>query len=335
MATLYDICRKTGLSNATVSRVINGSTAVTEKTRKIVQDAMKELDYRPNPVARILSGKKTDTIGVIMPEIDNGFYVQVLRGIDNAAKEANLQLLTGFYHDRTGLKHSIQSLASRGRTDAIVMINNDLSDGQVKDYVKDAVPVVMIGHSAETSAIFDVVGIDNTNGALAAVAHLLEKGAEKIMLLTGPPDNFDSIQRLNGARLAYEKAGIDFSNVTVLPSRFTYEGGIEQMTQYLDSGQPLPDAIFAFNDRMALGAIKALHARNHAVPADLMVVGFDDTEISLYADLTSVHVPMQDIGYEAATLAIRRIDHDKFNPATVTVRTSLTVRRTTDKPKNA
>jgi LacI family transcriptional regulator len=107
------------------------------------------------------------------------------------------------------------------------------------------------------------------------------------------------------------------------------------MTQYLDSGQPLPDAIFAFNDRMALGAIKALHARNHAVPADLMVVGFDDTEISLYADLTSVHVPMQDIGYEAATLAIRRIDHDKFNPATVTVRTSLTVRRTTDKPKNA
>ncbi len=76
MATLYDVCRKTGLSTATVSRVINGSTAVTEKTRKVVLDAMKELDYRPNQAARMLAGKKTDTIGVIFPEIDNGFYVQ-------------------------------------------------------------------------------------------------------------------------------------------------------------------------------------------------------------------------------------------------------------------
>ena len=331
MATLYDVCKKTGLSTATVSRVINGSTAVTEKTRKVVQDAMKELDYRPNQAARMLAGKKTDTIGVIFPEIDNGFYVQVLRGIDNAAKEANLNLLTAFYHDKAGLKHTLQSLASRGRTDSIVMINNDLSDRQVKNLVNDAVPIVMIGHSAETSATFDVVGIDNTNGATAAVAHLLEKGLEDIMLLTGPNDNFDSIQRLNGAKLAYEEAGKDFKNATLIESLFTYEGGIEHMTAYLESGNPLPQAIFAFNDRMALGAIEALKTKGKSVPEDLLVVGFDDTEIALYAGLSSIHVPMQDIGYEAANLAIRRIDQDKFNPSTITVTTSLTVRRSTER----
>lgn len=330
MATLYDVCKKTGLSTATVSRVINGSTAVTEKTRKIVQDAMKELGYRPNQAARMLAGKKTDTIGVIFPEIDNGFYVQVLRGIDNAAREANLHLLIAFYHDKNGLKDTLQSMASRGRTDSIVMINNDLSDRQVKNLVNDAVPIVMIGHSAETSASFDVVGIDNTTGAAAATAHLLEKGAEHIMLLTGPADNFDSMQRMNGAKTAFKNAGKDFSSATVLESHFTYEGGIQHMTEYIQSGKPLPDAIFAFNDRMALGVLEALKTINKSAPDDLLIVGFDDTEIALYAGLTSIHVPMQDIGYEAANLAIRRINQDQYNPSTVTVTTSLTKRDTTE-----
>lgn len=331
MATLYDVCNKTGLSTATVSRVINESTAVTDKTRKIVLAAMKELDYHPNQAARMLAGKKTDTIGVIFPEIDNGFYVQVLRGIDNAAQEKNMHLLTAFYHNKTGLKGTLQSLSARGRTDAIVMINNDLSDRQVKNLVNKAVPIVMIGHSAETSASFDVVGIDNTTGATIAVSHLLEQGIEKILLLTGPSDNFDSIQRLNGAKQAFGEAGKDFSKATIIESHFTYEGGIQHMTEYLDAGNPAPTAMFAFNDRMALGAIEALKNKGHNVPEDLIVVGFDDTEIALYAGLTSVHVPMQDIGYEAANLAIRRIDQKKFNPSTITVTTSLSVRKSTGK----
>lgn len=331
MATLYDVCRKTGLSTATVSRVINGSPAVTEKTCKIVLDAMKELDYRPNQAARMLAGKKTDTIGVVFPEIDNGFYVQILRGIDNAAKEANRHLLTAFYHNKAGLKHTLQSLATRGRTDSIVMINNDLSDRQVKSIVNSAVPIVMIGHSAETSASFDVVGIDNISGASAAVSHLLESGCENLMLLIGPSDNFDSIQRLGGARLAIEEAGKKYEDATIVESDFTYEGGIAAMTEFLNSGAALPDAIFALNDRMALGAIEALKTKGWSVPNDIIIAGVDDIEIALYADLTSVHIPMQDIGYEAANLAIRRIEQKNYNPSTITVTTSLTVRGSTQK----
>ena len=165
--------------------------------------------------------------------------------------------------------------------------------------------------------------------AAAAVSHLLDKGLNDILLLTGPEDNFDSIQRLNGAKMAFKDAGADFSKVRLLESHFTYEGGIEHMTEYIKAGNPLPQAIFAFNDRMALGAIEALKNAGKSVPEDLQVVGFDDTEIALYAGLSSIHVPMQDIGYEAANLAIRRIDQDKFNPSTITVTTSLTVRGST------
>ena len=164
-----------------------------------------------------------------------------------------------------------------------------------------------------------------------AVTHLLDQGVERILLLTGPADNFDSIQRLNGAKQAFEDTGKDFTKATVIESHFTYEGGIQHMTEYLDSGKPLPEAIFAFNDRMALGAIEALKAKGKTVPEDLIVVGFDDTEIALYAGLTTVHVPMQDIGYEAANLAIRRIGQKKFNPSTITVNTSLSARKSTEK----
>ena len=333
MATLYDVCRKTGFSTATISRVINGKSVVAEKTRQIVLDAIKELNYRPNPAARMLAGQKTDTLGVIFPEIDNGFYVQVLRGIDNAAKEAGLHLLVSFYHDKAGLKETLLSLALDGRSDAIVMINIDLSDRQVKKLINDAVPIVMIGHSAETSATFDVVEIDNTNGAASAVTHLLNKEIENILLLTGPDGNFDSIQRLNGARLAFEDAGKDFSTVTIIESNFTYEGGIEQMADYLESGKSLPEAIFAFNDRMALGALEVLKAKGYTVPGDLALIGFDDTESALYAGLTSVQVPMMTIGYKAADLAIRRIDAQKVNPSTLTITTSLSVRNSTQRPQ--
>jgi len=327
MATLYDVCNKTGLSTATVSRVINGSAQVTEKTRQIVLDAMKELDYQPNQAARMLAGKKTDTIGVVFPEIDNGFYVQVLRGIDDAAKESDLHLLTAFYHDPDGLMDTLQSLASKGRTDALVLMNNSLSDEQVKGLVKNSVPIVLIGHSSETSTAFDVVGIDNFNGAFAAITHLFGQQHENILLITGPSDNFDSIQRLNGARRAFEEADKDFSAAHVLEDDFTYEGGIESMTGFL-ADHPLPDAVFAFNDRMALGAIEVLKQKGFNVPEDIAVVGFDDSEIALYAGLTTVHVPMRDIGYTAANLAIRRINEPELDPSTVTVETSLAARKT-------
>jgi len=328
MATLYDVCNKTGLSTATVSRVINGSSKVSEKTRQIVLKAMKELDYQPNQAARMLAGKKTDTIGVVFPEIDNGFYVQVLRGIDDVARETKLHLLTAFYHDPDGLRDTLLSLASRGRTDALILMNNSLSDEQVRQTVKNNVPLVLIGHSIEASTLFDVVGIDNTNGAFMAVMHLFEQQRKNPLVITGPFDNFDSIQRLNGTRMAYEKMGHDFPAIPVLEGDFTYESGESVMNEYLED-HSLPDAIFAFNDRMALGAIEALQKRGCNIPEEVAVVGFDDSEIALYAGLTTVHVPMRDIGRKAANLAIRRIKEPELTPCTITVETSLVKRKST------
>ncbi|MBI9020989.1 MAG: LacI family DNA-binding transcriptional regulator [Verrucomicrobia bacterium] len=329
MATLYDVCKKTGLSTATVSRVINGSDKVRETTRQRVQRAMKELNYRPNQAARMLAGKKTDTIGVIFPEINNGFYAQVLRGIDDATRESGLHLLTSFYHSPNELKGALQRLAAGGRTDALVLMNIGLSDQQIQSQIDDDFPIVLIGHSAETSTAFDVVGIDNAKGAYHAVRHLFELNRENLILLTGPADNFDSTQRLEGARMAFSDAGKDFSTVTLLEDDFTYEGGKRAMETFLSGKKPLLDAVFAFNDPMALGVLDALQEAGYSVPEDVAVIGFDDNEIARHIGMTTVHVPMRDVGYEAATLAIRRKDENTRHPSTITIATSLVKRRTT------
>ena len=127
MATLYDVCDKCGLSTATVSRVINDSGLVKEKTRERVLEAIKDLNYRPSHAARILARRKTDTIGVILPLIDNGYYVQVLRGIDHVSTKENLKLLISFYHSDSDLSESLRSLGREGRADAIFAFNDAMA----------------------------------------------------------------------------------------------------------------------------------------------------------------------------------------------------------------
>ncbi len=329
MATLYDVSKKTGLSTATISRVINGSPLVKEKTRQTVQKAMKELNYQPNQAARMLAGKKTDTIGVVFPDIDNGFYVQVLRGIDDAARESGLHLLTSFYHNASELNDILQALTSRGRTDALVLMNTDLSDQQILSQANAHVPIVLVGHSEESSTSFDVVSIDNIKGAKLAVEHLFDRGINSLLLITGPRKNFDSIQRLEGAKRAFQQAGRDFSAVQIVEGDFTYTGGKAALRTFLDAGQPVPNAIFALNDPMALGALDVMNEKGISVPETVKIVGFDGSEIATHLGITTVQVPMREIGHEASALAIRRIGQKEFSPSSIRIATTLSTRRAT------
>jgi DNA-binding LacI/PurR family transcriptional regulator len=331
MATMYDICAKTGLSTATVSRVINNSSKVSDKTRKVVLNAMKEHGFRPNQAARMLAGKTTDTIGVVLPEIDNGFYVKVLRGINEAVKEANRHLLVSFYENKQSLNEALQTMSTSGRTDAIIVMNSSLSTRTIDQLVKNCgQPVILIGHRSESSELIDIVGIDNINGAARAVSHLLEQGFENLLLLTGPNHYLDSTQRLEGAKLAFACAGKDFSKVRILKAFFDFEGGRQAMNGYLFENPDLPpDALFAFNDQMALGAMDALKEKGFRIPDDIAVIGFDDSEIAQFTDLSTIQVPMHALGYEAASMAIRKIGHDRSVPKSIMLKTSVVVRKST------
>jgi DNA-binding LacI/PurR family transcriptional regulator len=329
MATLYDVCKKTGLSTATVSRVINGSTLVKEATRERVLQAMKELDYHPSHAARMLAGRKTDTIGVVLPLLDNGYYVQVLRGIDIASAKENLKLLISFYHSESDLLEILGSLCREGRTDALVLMNNPFfGPEKVRELAGNSTPIALIGQKNDTVNAMDTVLIDNFQGAYRAVEHLLANQPKSLLLLTGPADNQDSEERLAGAQKAIQDAAYDI-DVSIETGDFYHAGGRGAFDRHVTARGVFPDAVFAFNDAMALGVLDVANDAALRIPKDIQIIGFDNNEIGQYIGLSTVSFPMQQIGEEATRLVAERIKNKHAEPITVTMGTSLIPRKTT------
>ena len=329
MATLYDVCKKTGLSTATVSRVINGSGLVKEATRERVLKAMKELNYHPSHAARMLAGRKTDTIGVILPVIDNGYYVRVLRGIDVVATRENLKLLISFYHSQSDLSDILSSVCGEGRADALILSNETpLRSADIRKLTGSEIPIALIGQKHEDIPATDSILLENYQGAYDAVEHLLQRRPKSVVLITGPEDNHDSQERLCGARQAIEDAAYEVE-VTTLPGDFYHEGGRAVFEKHIAQAGTYPEAVFAFNDAMALGVIDVLDEASVEIPVDVQVVGFDNNEIAQYIGLSTVKVPMQKIGEEAARLVTERTKKKASEPESVLLNTSLVARKTT------
>ncbi|HSR87850.1 MAG TPA: LacI family DNA-binding transcriptional regulator, partial [Pontiella sp.] len=330
MATLYDVCEKSGVSTATVSRVINGSELVTDKTRDRVLKAIKELNYSPSHAARMLAGQKTDTIGIVLPVIANGYIVQVLSGIDHVAREENLKMMTCFYHDESDLESTIKCLCGEGRASAIILMNPTfITTEKVRELAGDDMPIILLSQVPEVSdASIDCVLIDNYQGAYCAVEHLLEGRPESLLLLTGAEHIYDSQERLKGAQQAIQDASYDM-DVTILSGDFRHDRGRAVFEEHVKKEGAFPDAIFAFNDDMALGVLDVLNKNSKVISEDVQLIGFDNTEIAEYIGLSTIRVPMKEIGEEAGRLAANRIKNKDAKSTSVTFETSLEARKTT------
>jgi LacI family transcriptional regulator len=329
MATLYDICKKTGFSTATVSRVINGSGLVKEETRERVLEAIKELNYHPSYAARMLAGRKTDTIGVVLPLLDDGFYVQVLRGIDQATTQENLKLLISFYHDEVDLEEALSSLGREGRTDAFIVSNHtSLQPDRMRELAGDDLPIVLIAQNHVNTKAVDSVLVDNFQGGYQAVEHLLEQKPETLLLLTGPEHIHDSRERLRGAQQAIQDAPYEV-DVTLLVGNYYQEEGRRVFAEQVKERGAFPDAVFAFNDAMAFGVLDVLRDADVQVPEDIQLVGFDGTIMAQSIGLSTVSVPMRRIGEEAVRLATERIKDKDAEPVSVNLETQLVARKTT------
>src|ERR1051325_1847563 len=276
-ATLHDVCRKAGVSTATVSRVVNESPLVTEETRSRVLEAMKSLGYRPSHAARTLARQRTDLIGVVFPEIAGGFFTEVLRGIDDVAAEHHFHLMTAFSHGLADEEQFVTRLLQERRVDALILMNLLLSDEFIKEVAKRGIPVSLIDRPVIGAGLF-AVSMDNQTGAEAATNHLLEHGYRKFAILTGPTDNYDAEHRFEGCKRALEKADIRADEIDVWQGAFTESSGRAAIERWLSAGKPLPEAIFATNDAMALGAHEFLRQRGIRVPEDVALVGFDDAD---------------------------------------------------------
>lgn len=328
-ATIHDVAREAGVSIATVSRVINGNSPVRAATRERVSQALARLRYIPHGGARSLVNRQTRTIGVLLPDMFGEFFSEVIRGVDQVARQRQYSLLvTSTHGDSQSAEAMLRTL--HGKVDGLVVLSSDL---EMQDAVRNLLrrtPVVFLNHvQGDGADRFDSISVDNHGGALAMTRFLMGFGHRRIAFVKGPEGNGDAAERLQGYREAMGRAdGLE------LPGDFSEAGGYAAGRRALQM-EPRPTAIFTANDTMAIGVFRALRERGVRIPADISVAGFDDVPFVRYLDppLTSIHAPISELGSGAAKRLLDRIESEQdLTPEQQTMDVLLVARASTSQP---
>jgi len=330
LSTIRDVARRAGVSIATVSRVINQSPhRVNDETRLRILKAVKELDYRPNALAQGLIMKRSMTIGIIIPDISNPYYAEIVRGIQDVAEESGYAaVLHNTDRKKDRIIKSIQVLREK-MADGIIFSGGILHGYETLSSLKElAARVVVIGrHEVD----FPAVRVDNIGGATQAIQYLIDLGHERIGFISGPKMSTSSIDRLQGYRNALAQNGRPYERGLVKQGNLTPESGYEAAAGLLDR-KKRPTAILASNDLMAFGAIHAAKSLGIEVPEDLAVVGFDNIPLSSYFDppLTTVEIPMPGLGATSMQMLADLLSGRDLDPLKL-FKTKLLVRGSTER----
>jgi LacI family transcriptional regulator len=325
--TIKDVAKKAGVSIATVSRVFNDSPFVNEETRKRISKIANELNYTPNLLARGLMLKKTDTLGVILPDLYGDFFSEVIKGIDEIARKKGYHILVASTHSHKSEIESILKVMRSGRVDGLIIMSPHIDSNSIRNFLPDNMPAVLLNCFGDYSTLTSIT-IDNFNGAKMMIRHLIKHGHKNIAIIKGVEGNYDAEERLRGYRKALKESSITESPRYLLNGEFTEESGYMAMKK-ISSIRPRPTAVFASNDSMAIGAIRAAHELGIKIPVDIAIAGFDDVPISKYIkpSLSSVHVPIFDLGRFAANKLIEKIEKgDKMKHEKMVLNTTLMVR---------
>lgn len=314
--TIKDVAREASVSVATVSRALNGHENVAEGVRKHVTEIANRLRYQPHAAARSLSSRRTQTIGVVLPDLYGEFFSELIRGIDAVARARRQHLLVSSYHGHP--EEQGEALrAMRGRVDGLLVLSPYADrPGFLTDNLPTALPAVLI-NTHLPDATYPVLSIDNFGGASAMVKHLAEAGHKRIAFICGPEDNFDASERLRGYRTALAQHLPDAQPIE-LPGDFDESSGYEAGKRILASKQR-PDAVFAANDMMALGCLYAFNEAGVKVPADIALAGFDDIPLArfVHPTLTTMRVSIAELGGLALTRLLQSIESDESQPSTL------------------
>ena len=328
MVTIKDVAREANVSVATVSRVLNGSGPVSDETRRLIREVAGRLRYVPHSGARSLITSKTETLGVLLPDLYGEFFSEVIRGMDDTAQKNGFHLLISrAYADRHGIETAIRAM--RGRVDGVVAMSPDL-DAESLLNLPSTIPVVLLCSVPRGNEI-DSLTIQNCRGAREMVAHLISLGHKRIAIIKGSAPNYDASERLRGYRMALRDAGITPDPALEHDGNFTEAAGYSAALELL-AMKDRPTAIFAANDSMAIGALSALRESGMSVPEEMAVAGFDDIPLARYMDppLSSVHVPICELGARAVELLLHGITHKNDHARRrERVSTELVIRRST------
>ena len=324
-ATVYTVAEHAGVSIATVSRTLAGSRKVAPSTRQRVMQAIEDLNFEPNPSARRLAYKKTETIALVFPDISGPFYSTVIRGVEQAAGRRDHNVLIYGTHGKEGSGRYLRTLSSK--VDGLIIMPRSVDEESLWSLERQGVPFVLLGHSngqMQCSAI----AVNNEAGAYKAATHLLQHGHQRIGIITGPEDSPDNRGRLQGYRKALLAGGISIPQTMLVSANFKYEEGRNAIHRLLEATSP-PTAVLAANDEMAIGALDAALQKGLRVPEDIAVIGFDDIQMAALTRpaWTTVRQPMQLLGEAAVTLLFERLQNPEALSREELLETELVIRQ--------
>jgi DNA-binding LacI/PurR family transcriptional regulator len=322
-ATIFDVAKHAGVSIGTVSRVLNKRDRVSPETRERVLNAIRELDYHANAYARGLASQATNALGLVIPQVNDPFFFQIVRGVEDACTDENYSLLIASQAHAASEQRYLD-LFRRGNVDAMVLVAIAVRGHEVKEIAERGVPIVLA--QQDVGKNIPAFLADNRAGSRAMTEHLLEHGYTRLAYIAGTDHTPDSRERLRTMQDVLQENGLGIAPEYIVGGDFLQGSGYRAMQQLLELPTP-PQAVFASNDQMAIDAIQAAQEHGLRVPEDIAVVGFDDIPMASYISpaLTTIHQPVYEMGWHAAKRAIAMIktDDDETIPAMTAPRVML------------
>jgi len=315
MTTIEDIAKKANTSIATVSRVLNNKEGFSEETRKKVLQAMEETGYESNAIARSLKKQKTNTIGVVIPNISSMLSNDILNGIEEYAHAHDYSVIVSYtYSDPKKVMQTLKTFNEQ-RVDGILFTSDYLTDEYYQYLERMNAPVVLVATEAQNYSL-PFVKVNDVQASYAAVDYLIQKGHTNIGMLSGPPsDPIAGAPRIEGYKQALKEATLEIKDSKIVYNKdFSFDDGRVTVKKLLDK-HPDTTAIFAASDELAVGALKMAHEEGVAVPEELSLIGYDNLLMAemVWPGLTTLAQPLQQMGYEATKMLVQTIQKKEKN----------------------
>ena len=330
--TIKDVAERAGVSKSLVSRVVRGGDAVSPARRAAVLAAAEELGYRPNVVARSLVQRRTYHVGVIVSDLHNLFFAEVIDGVDEVASEHGYRTMLVTGHRAGEVEARALDTLLELRVDGVILLAPRLPAAAIARAGRST-PIAIVAAPLRVPGV-DVVVNDDARGAEVAVEHLAGLGHRRIGLVDGG-QGAGAVERRAGYESAVRRLGLD-GEASAAPGDFTEEGGYRGARRLLERDPP-PTAIFASNDLAAVGALNAIEEAGYAVPRDVSLVGYDNTALASlrHVSLTTIHQPRRQMGQMAMRALLRRIDRPEARARRVVLEPRLVARETTGPPPSS
>jgi DNA-binding LacI/PurR family transcriptional regulator len=327
--TIYDVAEKAGVSISTVSRVINNTGRISEKTKKKVQEIMETLRYQPSVVASALTGKRTSTIGLVIPDVANPFFSEIARRVEDRGRELGFNLLMCNTDNNPDTEEMYLSLLKQKSVDGIIIGTTTKNSSVLKDLLQENFPLALIAQDIPELTI-NVVSVDDFLGGYQATSHLVSLGHKKIAMILGNLSRTSDKYRLQAYRQVLEDNELEYDEKLVIHTDYSIEDGKRAALEILELPQR-PTAIFACFDSLAVGVYQAAKELGLNIPNDLSVVGFDNTILATIVDppLTTIAQPMDEMGRQVMDLIVREIEGEKNMKQRVTLPPELIIRNST------